>query len=180
MACILILAWLGRVIAVLGSSSAFPSGCSIYYTQHDKTLRTKLHLILLTCIMWSGLHFVPCIRLLRYFRSSLVPFWKAVKLLLGISVKTPLEFKFKIMSTDKEKTLKARAEICWGLTVRISLRIVLRGLPSRARDFSLGKVPRPQGILLHTNEKRKSFSLLRPGKKKISLTGFSVFLLSKQ
>lgn len=62
--------------------------------------------------------------------------------------------------------------------MRISLRIVLKGLPSRARDFSFGKVPRPQGTLIHTNEKRKSFYRTGGKKKKNqSPTGFSIFTL---
>lgn len=133
MACTLILAWLGRVIAVFGSSFRSPLGGSIFRPQNKHslffynewiTVQTNLHLVF---DFWdiSGVH--QCLSVKKDF----------------------------LICNLADHQLFIPAVKCWARTVRRSLRIALSGLPSKDKDFSLGNVPSPEGKLLYTRKRSK-------------------------
>lgn len=128
---------------------------------------------------------VPLMRLLRYFSSSPVPFWKSQthrhedRELRGIGEGNRTE---RVLCSVLYSVVECSVVFCghhqcpaaeawpssWELkstlTVRRSRRMVLRGFPSRETLLSLGMLPRVQGRLTHSERRGGRWGVGRRGR----------------
>ncbi len=116
MACTLILAWLGRVIAVFGSSFEPPSGCSTFQTRQTHNDVTKENILCPFYNKWGwknytkSLHYyidIPCTRLLRY--SGVHQCLSALNILLYKTFWSISDFLNVVSETTKNKMKTGKA-----------------------------------------------------------------------